>query len=278
FSPLLLDRNISEDEIDQILQDGSVNEDEVDRSDKEIPQKSIDGDQCPPKPIDCEELLVNCGFTESGIYRIWPRSRVHSEGDAGFDAFCDMDTDGGGWTVIQRRDDFGTNSDFFFKDWRSYKYGFGDLNYDFWLGNDKIFALSNQRKSTLRFDLLDFEDEDGFAVYDNFYVDDESEGYRLHLGDYRGNIGDSFKGHNLSKFSTRDRDNDNNSSRSCAMVYKGGWWYNNCHTVNLNGLYLKGIHDTYADGVNWHGWRGFRYSLRKTEMKLRSSNFLRRNN
>ncbi|KAG8193149.1 hypothetical protein JTE90_006980 [Oedothorax gibbosus] len=249
----------------------------TDRIDRNLPDPTIPENlfPCPPRPVDCEELL-DCGFTQSGVYRIWPRSRIVTWGpDAGFPVYCDMETDGGGWTVIQRRDDFGTNSDFFFKGWQSYKFGFGDLNYDFWLGNDKIFALSNQRRTTLRFDLLDFDGSDGYATYDDFYVDDEREGYRLHLGDYRGIIGDSFKGHNLVRFSTRDRDNDNNAAQNCALLYKGGWWYNNCHTVNLNGLYLKGQHDTYADGVNWYGWKGFKYSLRKTEMKLRSSNFVR---
>ncbi|GIY03465.1 techylectin-5A [Caerostris darwini] len=260
-SLLIMEDEVNPDRIDdENLMDTNLNEDVLRNA------------QCAMRPIDCEELR-ECGFTESGIYRIFPQSRVNSWGNLGFDVYCDMVTDGGGWTVFQRRDDFGTTSDFFFKGWSSYKFGFGDLNYDFWLGNDKIFALSNQRRSTLRFDLMDFEGEDGYATYDNFYVDDESQAYRLHLGDYRGTIGDSFKAHNLCKFSTRDRDNDNNPYQNCALLYKGGWWYNNCHTVNLNGLYLKGQHDTYADGVNWYGWKGFRYSLRKTEMKIRSSTF-----
>ncbi|XP_055948456.1 techylectin-5A-like [Argiope bruennichi] len=247
--------------------------DRIDEDDTDYDEEEQRRFQCPDRPMDCEELL-GCGFNTSGIYRIYPKSRLNTWGEAGFDVYCDMDTDGGGWTVMQRRDDFGTSSDFFYKGWQSYKFGFGDLNHDYWLGNDKIFALSNQRRSTLRIDLWDFEGNDGYANYDNFYIDDETQGYRLHLGDYRGIIGDSFKGHNLCKFSTRDRDNDNNPYQNCALQYKGGWWYNNCHTVNLNGLYLKGRHDTYADGVNWYTWKGFRYSLRKTEMKVRSSTFL----
>ena len=71
------------------------------------------------------------------------------------------------------------------------------------------------------------------------------------------------------KFSTRDQDNDAASSASCAVLYKGGWWYGACHRSNLNGLYLNGTHTSYADGVNWYHWKGHRYSLRFTEMKIK---------
>jgi len=70
------------------------------------------------------------------------------------------------------------------------------------------------------------------------------------------------------KFSTRDQDNDL-SSGSCAVAYKGAWWYSNCHNSNLNGRYLRGNHSSYADGVEWKTWTRQYYSLRFTEMKIR---------
>jgi len=80
--------------------------------------------------------------------------------------------------------------------------------------------------------------------------------------------GDSLTVHVGRKFSTRDQDNDV-YSRSCAVAYKGAWWYGACHRSNLNGPYLRGNHTSYADGVNWYHWKGHRYSLRFTEMKIK---------
>ena len=87
-----------------------------------------------------------------------------------------------------------------------------------------------------------------------------------------GNSGDSLTEHRDMPFSTRDQDNDNFIS-NCAIKYKGAWWYNNCHHSNLNGLYLRGSHSTYADGVNWFHWKGHYYSLKRTEMKIRPVDF-----
>ena len=71
------------------------------------------------------------------------------------------------------------------------------------------------------------------------------------------------------QFSTKDNDNDR-KSYSCAERYKGAWWYNACHESNLNGLYLNGSQSSYADGVNWGSFKGHRYSLKRTEMKVKT--------
>ena len=70
--------------------------------------------------------------------------------------YCDMETDGGGWTVLQRRQD---GSEDFFRTWNDYTAGFGDLNGEFWLGLEAIHRLApmqfDRSVTTLRVDLRD---------------------------------------------------------------------------------------------------------------------------
>ena len=98
----------------------------------------------------------------------------------------------------------------------------------------------------------------------------KDENYALTVGSYSGDAGDSLTRHNGDQFSTKDRDNDA-TEESCAVIYKGAWWYDLCHSSNLNGLYLSGAHESYADGINWHAWREYHYSLKFVEMKFRES-------
>jgi len=65
-----------------------------------------------------------------------------------------------------------------------------------------------------------------------------------------------------------DRDNDA-WSKNCAERFSGAWWYSACHNSNLNGLYLRGEHETFGDGVNWYHWKGYHYSLKLTVLKIR---------
>ncbi|CAF4307781.1 unnamed protein product, partial [Adineta steineri] len=77
---------------------------------------------------DCSEVYAS-GKRTTGIYEIWPRTSPKP-----FRVLCDMDTDGGGWTVIQHRGDYYPQTNFY-QTWSTYKRGFGDLTRDFYLGN-----------------------------------------------------------------------------------------------------------------------------------------------
>ena len=81
---------------------------------------------------------------------------------------------------------------------------------------------------------------------------------------FPGNAGDSLSRHRGQPFATMDKDR-----YRCAVTYKGAWWYESCHSSKLNGLYHHGAHSSYADGVNWYNWKGYHYSVKKAEMKIR---------
>uniref|UniRef100_A0A1E1WVQ4 Putative lectin n=1 Tax=Tityus obscurus TaxID=1221240 RepID=A0A1E1WVQ4_TITOB len=217
-----------------------------------------------PGPIDCKQIQDN-GNKISGIYRIWP---LNWKTIGSFFVYCDMQIDGGGWTVIQRRGNYKQPKDYFFKDWEQYAIGFGKLNEDFWLGNDKIFSMTNQGNYSLRIDMKDKEGNKRYALYDNFWIENERQQYKVHVSGFKGDAGDSITYMNEMKFSTKDRKNDI-WKKNCAEVYKGGWWYVKCHRANLNGLYLNGPHSSYADGIEWKTWKGFNYSLPEVDMKIR---------
>ena len=106
--------------------------------------------------------------------------------------FCDMTMDGGGWTVFQRRLNGSVD---FYRDWASYKNGFGDLNGEFWLGNDNIHRLTAVDDVTLRVDLEDFDGNIKHAEFAIFKVADEGDKYRLEIGGYNGTAGDSMGYH-----------------------------------------------------------------------------------
>ncbi|XP_064103455.1 techylectin-5B-like [Macrobrachium nipponense] len=220
----------------------------------------------------CHDIRATQGATRSGVYLIHPPNLVQGP----WKVFCDMENEQGGWTVFQVRDDVEPHENFM-RGWEDYKVGFGDFDREFWLGNILLWALTNVDNETsyeLHIELEDWSGNRRFARYRGFRIGSERDAYRLyHANVYFGNAGDSMYSHNGLPFSTFDVDNDNRDGdfveRSCARLYKGAWWYGNCHDANLNGWYLGGPHRSFADGVNWYTWTGYNYSLKRTIMKFR---------
>lgn len=81
-----------------------------------------------------------------------------------------------------------------------------------------------------------------------------------------GTAGDFFDYHNGRKFSTKDQDNDVSSAR-CAVGNKGAWWFGDCRTSNLNGVYYYGQNSGYC--IKW----GAICPAKRAEMKIRPVGF-----
>ncbi|CAL1289057.1 unnamed protein product [Larinioides sclopetarius] len=216
------------------------------------------------KPIDCSEILEN-GENKSGEYIIWPRHRIFN--GTQLKVYCDMDTDGGGWTMIQRRGNFSNKIDFY-RDWNDYKYGFGNISEEFWLGNNNIFALTNQGDYTVRFDMKNAKNEYRYASYSSFRIDDESAGYMLHFDKYSGTAGDGIRDVANMKFSTKDRSNLRSYGKPCTTTKGGGWWYNYCGYSNPNGIYAPEAAESKKN-MNWHPWTKYG-PLLEMEIKIRA--------
>ena len=131
----------------------------------------------PPVTGESRSSLYKSSQRQDGIYSINP------DGLGYFSVVCDMNTDGGGWTVFQRRRNASVD---FYRGWQDYKNGFGDLKGNFWLGLDNIHVLTKYGQNVLRVDLTDWTNDTAYAKYGSFSVASESDNYRLSYGNFPG--------------------------------------------------------------------------------------------
>jgi len=199
---------------------------------------------------DCREALL-AGNKTSGVYTISP---LNDEDE--FDVFCDQETQGGGWTVIQQRND-GSLS--FVRTWDEYKNGFETVGRqsEMWLGNNKIHSLTT-KTAELLIQLETFDGIKGFAIYSDFHVAGENNNYQLSLGDFSGNLPNKLVMHNNANFTVG----------TCADSQGVGWWFtSSCGEVLLNSQ--------YGQNTGTFKWNDFPNSgdaggkLMKSSMKIR---------
>ena len=135
-----------------------------------------------------QELSLLSNYYQNGsktdsVYWVYP------DDEEPFQVLCDMTTDGGGWTTFQRRMDGSVD---FYVDWESYKRGFGNLEGEFWLGNDYLHRLTASANMVFRIDVEDYEGDRRFAEYTTFAVADETVDYRVTIDGYRGTAGNAL--------------------------------------------------------------------------------------
>ena len=219
--------------------------------------------------VSCKEIYECNPTAPSGKY--WLNTST-----APVQVFCDMETDGGGWTVLMRRQDGSVD---FYRNWADYKRGFGNLEGEHWLGLDNMHLLTHQSSDPpqLRVDLADWEGNTAFAKYDQFSVGDEDSDYTLSVSGYQNasTAGNSLTSRDSGqRFSTPDRDNDMATTFAdghCAVYFHGPWWHRDCYHSLLTGKYFTsgGTRSSPPYGIIWSSWKGFEYSLRSADMKIR---------
>ena len=110
----------------------------------------------------------------------------------------------------------------FNRTWAEFKVEFGDVSGNYWIGNERLHQLTLNERYKLRIDLrAKYDYEWYWAEYMNFFVDDESAGYRLYVGGYSGTAGNCMSPSSGMKFTTRDRDNDLLANANCAVISEG---------------------------------------------------------
>ncbi|PIK40178.1 fibrinogen-like protein [Apostichopus japonicus] len=246
-----------------------------------------DGEDCRSfSPRDCQDVY------EAGrgdcVYAIMPTGWPESP----FNVHCKMHSDGG-WTVFQRRTDDDIS---FYQNWTAYKDGFGNSR-NLWLGNEKLYYLTNQADYKLRLDITTSDGASIYSEFTEFQIESEDTNYKMNkLGSRTspsGSAGYYLPRNRGKQFSTYDRDNDACDHYNCAEMHRSGWWhinrsyycvscyssssycdrfqYNgNCHSVctgeNFNGDYNGGNgQNIYSDYYNKY------CNVKSVEMKIRPS-------
>ena len=219
-----------------------------------------------PRYSLCDDWF-RAGYTTSGVYTITFNGKQRK-------VYCAMSNVASlGWTVIQRRVDGSVD---FNRNWNDYKNGFGDVEGDYWFGNDDIHALTSMPGSTMMvwFQFKDFSGDIKNVVYRGFRVEDEQNKYKLHTGVFdsaNGGISAGFiTSHDQQFFSTPDMDNDIQNAVHCASRYKSGFWFSNCFSINPNGPYYASQDLCVADkGIHWLDWKPKTVCLKTFRMAVR---------
>ena len=165
----------------------------------------------------------------------------------------------GGWTRIMNRVD---NTTAFYRSWSDYKYGFGDINGNHWLGFNSINNILSTGDFMVRFE---FENTqlDYFEV-DLIKIGSESENFILTLGQLTNFTVKPYLEHNnRSEFRTYDY---NFGSNNCPNNYQAGWWFNNCYHFCSTCISDANQGHLYCVIANWRTYNKFKIFIKRKKI------------
>lgn len=165
-------------------------------------------------------------------------------------------------------------------EWIAYKQGFGDSMDELWLGNEKIYRLTNDERQLLKIELFSYSGRCVRLYFKDFKVLSEADNYRLIVGqpincDYH--VANLFLNYNNSDFVTADRWNNQRLGGCNLDRSKIGWWINSerCNDVHLTGTFREEI-DSFVqaneEGITWYSFEANK-SLKSVQMSIRPMDF-----
>uniref|UniRef100_A0A0K8R8G2 Putative ficolin/ixoderin n=1 Tax=Ixodes ricinus TaxID=34613 RepID=A0A0K8R8G2_IXORI len=226
------------------------------------------------RTVSCAQLRRQ-GHNLTTQYNITPHDK--------FLVWCDMETDGGGWTVIQRRSKTEGEGTEFERSKKDYDDGFyNSHSSSYWIGNENIHALttSPNSKQVLRIEMTRNTKEKIIVQYSTFKVASKKDYYQLTIGGYsspNGSDYDALKHQNGGRFVIADGSYHHDPCSRSRI--SGGWWFTirGCMQSNLNGRKLNKVPPhTKGLGITWYK-RGdsssYQYVYESVEMKIRDADY-----
>ena len=206
----------------------------------------------------CEVKSNTFKFSTTLKSRVYNITNFCGDCELSAEGYCDAVTNGGGWLVVQRRQDGSVD---FNRGWVEYEEGFGSLTGELWYGLRPLHCLTNQGQWQLRIDFTFTNGTKSYLSYKSFSVGPANSQYQLSISGFTGVTTDPFTTQPLSgvKFTTKDRDNDKYSGGNCA-TNNGGWWYTSCSHMYINRQY-KHKHSIHLNGA-WHSLSFFEIKIK----------------
>uniref|UniRef100_V5HCI9 Putative ixoderin b5 n=1 Tax=Ixodes ricinus TaxID=34613 RepID=V5HCI9_IXORI len=227
------------------------------------------------RTVSCSQIQMR-KRSHSGEYTIYPRNDLVT-------VRCDMDSDGGGWTVIQRRTEYEVYDNEFEKDAGDYELGFKVTGSSYWIGLENLHALTSfpNNQQALRIELKRKEaTEPTVLLYRKFIVGSKAEDYKLTIDEYEGPDGyDALSYHNGEKFTVKKSMTESPDRDRCSDRLSGGWWFKTCNQANLNGRKFKHAWELKTSkslGITWYikdNEQSYYYLYDSVEMKIRDDDY-----